>query len=155
MCSEIEIVEVDKKSEKYRIVIEILNDLPEWFGIKESIINYGIEAKDLKLWAALKEDDYIGFITLKATSPHTGEIDCMGVKKKYHGMGIGKSLFNHLNDYAKEEYEYLQVKTIDEGNYKEYDRTVEFYRSMGFLKLEVFPDLWDEGNPCLIMIMKV
>ena len=28
-------------------------------------------------------------------------------------------------------------------------------KSLGFRELECFPTLWDESNPCLIMIMKI
>lgn len=38
---------------------------------------------------------------------------------------------------------------------KEYDQTIGFYQSCGFAKLEVFPNLRDEWNPCLIMIKKL
>ena len=60
-----------------------------------------------------------------------------------------------LGIIAQEKYEIIQVKTVDEGRYKEYDQTIAFYKKMGFLKLEVFPTLWDEWNPCLIMIKKL
>ena len=81
-----------------------------------------------------------------------GELHCMGVKIAYHRKGIGVQLYLELEKYAKENYKYLQVKTVEEGHYEEYDQTVAFYKALGFSKLEVFPTLWDEWNPCLIMI---
>ena len=45
-----------------------------------------------------------------------------------------------------------EVKTVAPGHYPEYDATVAFYRGVGFLPLEVFPTLWDENNPCLILV---
>ncbi len=50
--------------------------------------------------------------------------------------------------------DYLQVKTVAEGSNKDYDRTNVFYRSLGFKKLEIFPQLWDPQNPCQILIKK-
>jgi len=44
---------------------------------------------------------------------------------------------------------------VNQGCYEEYDQTVAFYESLGFKKLEVFPTLWDEWNPCLIMVMPI
>jgi ribosomal protein S18 acetylase RimI-like enzyme len=79
----------------------------------------------------------------------------MGVKKAYHRKTIGSKLYNALEQYAKDKYKYLQVKTVDEGHYKEYDQTIAFYKNVGFSKLEVFPSLWDEWNPCLIMIKAI
>ena len=58
-----------------------------------------------------------------------------------------------LDDHAKAAgYRLLQVKTVDEGHYEEYDRTIAFYEGVGFLRLEVFPTLWDEWNPCLVLV---
>jgi hypothetical protein len=33
-----------------------------------------------------------------------------------------------------------------------YGVTRRFYAAMGFLPVEVFPDLWHERNPCLLMV---
>ncbi|MHB8097866.1 MAG: GNAT family N-acetyltransferase, partial [Erysipelotrichaceae bacterium] len=113
------------------------------------------QSKQLVLFSAHHNNQNLGFITLKETSPDTCEIHCMGVKKEYHHKGIGRLLIKQFEEYAKEQYEYIQVKTVDEGKYPEYDQTISFYKSVGFKKLEVFPTLWDEWNPCLIMIKKI
>ena len=47
-------------------------------------------------------------------------------------------------------YEFIHVKTVRSGVYEDYDITNEFYKSLGFKKLEVLPDYWDEANPCQI-----
>ena len=47
------------------------------------------------------------------------------------------------------------MKTVEEGHYKEYDETIQFYKKMGFSKLECFPSLWDEWNPCLVMVQSI
>lgn len=39
------------------------------------------------------------------------------------------------------------------GVYDDYDATNRFYRSMGFQEYEVFPQLWDEANPCQVYVM--
>lgn len=152
---DIKIEKIEDESLKGLIVENILKDLPEWFGLEASKNQYVVQAKALDLWAARSSGDYIGFISLKETSESTGEIHCMGVVKDYHRMGIGRKLYRSLEEYSKGNYKYLQVKTVDEGNYPEYDRTIDFYREVGFSKLEVFPTLWDEWNPCLIMVKKI
>lgn len=138
--------------EKGRIVAQVLADLPEWFGLPEATKTYIEEAKRLPLWAANINGEVVGFVTLAESSSEAGDLHCMGVKKACHRQGIGQSLFLALEQYARGKYKYLQVKTVDEGYYAEYDQTIAFYRQMGFSKLEVFPTLWDEWNPCLIMI---
>lgn len=146
---------VENPAEKAKIVSEVLLDLPDWFGLPENTRNYIDLSKKLPLWVAKNDEEVIGFITLTESSPDAGDLHCMGVKKIYHRKGVGSQLYLALEDYAKERYRYLQVKTVDEGHYMEYDQTVAFYKSVGFSKLEVFPTLWDEWNPCLIMIKAI
>ena len=146
---------VKDSEEKSKIVEEVLLDLPEWFGLPQSTKAYVEESKELPLWVAKTDDNIIGFITLNETSQDVCEIHCMGIKKSFHRKGIGKKLQDAFEDSAKENYEYIQVKTVDEGYYKEYDQTISFYKSVGFKKMEVFTSLWDEWNPCLILIKKI
>ena len=153
--NEIEMNCVINPNQKAKSVEEVLNDLPEWFGLVDRTKEYIEQSRQLVLFSASINNQIVGFITLKETSSDTCEIHCMGVKKEYHYNGIGTRLFKQCEMYAQEKYEIIQVKTVDEGRYKEYDQTIAFYKKMGFLKLEVFPTLWDEWNPCLIMIKKL
>lgn len=143
---------IEDPEEKGRIVAAVLAGLPEWFGLPQATANYVLESKTLPFWAAKKDGGVIGFVTLRESSPEAGELHCMGVKKAYHRRGVGWKLYTAMEDYARSRYKYLQVKTVAEGHYTEYDQTIAFYRSMGFSKLEVFPTLWDEWNPCLVLI---
>lgn len=149
------ILKIADSDEKAKIVEYVLSDLPEWFGLPESTAEYIHDSRELDLWAAKDNGEYIGFITLSQSSTDCGEIHCMGVKKAYHRKGVGTLLLAALKNFAKTTYEYLQVKTVDEGHYKEYDQTIAFYKKQGFKKLEVFPTLWDAWNPCLVMIQKL
>lgn len=140
---------------KAKIVEEILLDLPDWFGLPESIKKYIEDSKSLPLWLASVGEESVGFVTLSQSSEECAKLHCMGVKMKYHHQGIGTLLYKELEQYAKKSFDYIQVKTVEEGRYKEYDQTVAFYKRMGFVKLEVFPALWDKNNPCLIMIKRI
>jgi hypothetical protein len=52
--------------------------------------------------------------------------------------------------------ENLQVKTLSPSRSDEnYAKTRAFYQAMGFTPLEEFPQIWDENNPCLILIMRL
>ena len=153
--NDIFIEQVKKAEEKAEIVKEVLHNLPEWFGLPESTQEYVEQSRELPLFVARNSDQIIGFITLQATSEAVCEIHCMGIKKKFHRQGIGHKLYDTFEQFAKENYEFVQVKTVDEGHYDEYDQTIAFYEKVGFQKMEVFPTLWDEWNPCLIMIKKI
>lgn len=148
---------IESKSEKRAIAESVLLDLPEWFGIPESTKNYIEESARMPFWAFFTEqNEPAGFIALKETSKNTVEIFVIGVKKRFQRQGAGKALYREFYVYAKAHgYRFLQVKTVDEGRYKEYDATIRFYESLGFCRLEVFPTLWEAHNPCLVLIAAV
>ena len=149
------IKEVKDEEQKMAVVAEVLKDLPEWFGIPESTQAYIEGAKDLQVWAAYQEGDLLGFVSLSYSSEDCAEIDCIGVKKAHQGRGIGSRLLATLESEASKNVDFLQVKTVAEGSNRDYDRTNIFYRSLGFKKLEIFPQLWGPQNPCQILIKKM
>lgn len=151
----IEVREVRDANQKMAAVAQVLKDLPEWFGIPESTQAYIEGAKDLRVWAAYQESDVVGFISLSYSSEDCAEIDCLGVKKLFQGQGIGSQLLATLESEARKNVDYLQVKTVAEGSNQDYDQTNVFYRSLGFKKLEIFPQLWDPQNPCQVLIKKI
>ena len=52
--------------------------------------------------------------------------------------------------------EYLQVKTLSDTHPDAaYARTRAFYMAVGFRPLEEFKTLWNEENPCLLMVKSV
>ncbi len=88
------------------------------------------------------------------TGKDTVELYVMGILKAYHRKGIGKSLFESVKEKAiAKGYSFIQVKTVQMGKYDEYDKTNQFYQSLGFKEFEVFPTLWDKWNPCQIYVM--
>lgn len=138
---------------KRAIAREVLEDLPEWFGIPESTEEYICESGNMPFFACMEKDEVLGFMALKETSPFTCEIYVTGVKKRFHRQGAGSAMFADFCEYARQQgYRFVQVKTVAAGRYPEYDATRKAYEHMGFVALEVFPTLWDECNPCLIMV---
>ena len=150
---EFTIKEITDKKEKEIISRDILNDLPEWFGMPESTEEYIKDSQDKPFLACFIDNEAAGFVVLNATSNDCADIFVMGIKKKYHRMGAGRKLNAAYEEMAKKlGYTYSQVKTVKMGYYKEYDITNQFYISMGYKELECFPTLWDEWNPCQIYI---
>ena len=148
--------EVTESGEKERIARLVLEALPDWFGIAESRENYIRECADLVFFAAFDEELPVGFVCLKETGKDTAELSVMGVRKEYHGKGIGTELFRKARERAvRSGYSFLQVKTVRMGEYPEYDDTNRFYISLGFREFEVFPSLWDENNPCQVYVMSI
>ena len=144
---------VENPELKETIASAVLNNLPDWFGLPDSTLSYIQDARELPFYAVYVDDQPVGFVTRKDTARHTAEVHCMGVRKEAHRQGIGRDLLTALEkNCAADGYRLLQVKTVDEGHYPEYDRTIAFYEAMGFVRLEVFPTLWDAWNPCLVLV---
>lgn len=143
-------------NQKLNMSREILEALPEWFGIASAREEYIRESAGKPFFCAFDNDKPIGFLYLKQTGKETVELAVMGVVKDYHRKGAGKALFEEARREAfRLGYSFIQVKTVQMGRYKEYDDTNLFYLSLGFKELEVFPTLWDEWNPCQIYIMSI
>lgn len=134
----------------------ILKALPQWFGISSAIDEYITESLHKQILCVYDQSVLIGFLTLKETSKQTIEIYVMGIKKEYHHQGIGKHCIYLVCKYAiKKNYKVVQVKTLSpkvKNTY--YLRTYNFYKSVGFYDVETLP-LWDEHNPCLLMIQVI
>ena len=146
--------QVFDKSEKEQIARQILEALPDWFGIPEAREEYIKESGEQLFFAAGEGGRPIGFLCLKETGKETVELSVMGVRKECHRRGIGRELFTAAKTCASEKgYLFLQVKTVQMGRYDDYDNTNRFYISMGFKEFEVFPTLWGEENPCQIYVM--
>lgn len=149
-------MQVKDKKERELISRFVLEALPDWFGIPEAREQYISDSGNQIMVAEKRVGKPVGFLCLKETGKDTVELAVMGVLKEYHRQGIGKKLFYAAKDIAVEnEYSFMQVKTVQMGKYESYDKTNLFYISLGFKELEVFPTLWDEGNPCQIYIMSL
>ena len=147
---------IEDETIRAAIAREILEALPEWFEVEEGREGLIKESAENPVFAAFEGERAIGFITIKETGKDTVEIAAMGVRKECHGGGVGTRLFSAARDYAAlKGYSFMQVKTVREGMYEDYDKTNRFYRSVGFSELEVIEDLWDADNPCQIYVMSL
>lgn len=151
-----EICRITDCERKERIARDILEGLTDWFEVPETREAYIRESRDRIFLAAEQDGSAAGFVCLKETGKDTVELAVMGVRKEMHRRGIGKALVQAAKEYATAAgYCFMQVKTVQEGFYEEYDRTNRFYRSAGFHELEVIPAVWGEKNPCQIYVLSL
>ena len=148
--------QVTDPSGKAAISRAVLEALRDWFEVDESREYYIRESKSWPFFAAFDGEAPVGFLCLKETGKQTVELAVMGVLKAYHRHGLGRQLFEAAAGYARDAgYRFMQVKTVKEGMYPDYDATNRFYQSLVFCELEVFPDLWDKDYPCQVYIMSL
>ena len=152
----ISIEQITDLKEKQCIARTILEDLTEWFEVKESREQYISDCAEWIFLAAKDEGKTVGFLCLKETGKATVELAVMGVMKKCHRSGAGRALVDEAKSIAREKgYSFFQVKTVQMGMYEDYDRTNMFYLACGFKEFEVIPQIWDEANPCQIYVMSL
>jgi GNAT superfamily N-acetyltransferase len=142
---------------KATVCIPVLRSLPEWFGIESAIIHYSTEIDSLPTFLAFEAGRVIGFLSLKQHTPYSAEVYVMAVLQEAHRKGVGRKLMSSSQDWLTScGVQYLQVKTLGPSHPDEsYAKTRLFYEAAGFKPLEEFKQIWDEHNPCLIMIKKL
>jgi len=139
------------------ICVPILRTLPDWFGIEEAILDYEREIEHLPTFLAKADGSVLGFLSLKQHNPFSAEIYVMAVHPSAHRGGIGRALVVAAEVHARGlGVEYMQVKTLGSSRPDEnYAKTRTFYEALGFRSLEEFKQIWDENNPCLVMVKRM
>lgn len=136
-------------------VERLLRQLPEWFGIEDSVREYVDDALRMPTYVVRDEGRrVIGILLVHRHFPAAAEVHLMAVDRAWHRHGVGRALLSAAeDDLAGDGVAFLQVKTLsasrDDPNYA---RTREFYVAQGFVPLEEFPLLWNEANPCLQLV---
>lgn len=146
--------EITEAELKMEITDKILHALPNWFAIERSIQDYIEKSAEQPFWGVFEKEEAIGFLAMKPHNPLHAELCVMGILPQYHRISIGRGLFNTFQNYCiSKNYKYISVKTLDASHTDEsYAKTRKFYEAMGFVPFEVFKTVWNEENPCLIMI---
>ncbi|MBM7613795.1 GNAT family N-acetyltransferase [Alkaliphilus hydrothermalis] len=145
---------VEDAKEKSMITEKVLRQLPHWFGQEEPLVKYVNTVYKYPFYAAFVDNEAVGFISIKDNNQYTAEIYVMGILEGHHRRGIGKGLLQRAEEGIKDKaYKYLMVKTVGESSPDlYYARTRKYYEGVGFYPLEELKDLWDEQNPCLILV---
>jgi ribosomal protein S18 acetylase RimI-like enzyme len=135
----------------------ILRSLPDWFGIEQAVVHYSSEIDRLPTFLACSSEQVIGFQSIKQHNPYSAEVYVMGVKPEAHRRGIGRALMEEAQAWLRAQgVEYLQVKTLGPSHSDpNYAGTRAFYTAMGFRPLEEFRQIWNEQNPCLILVKRL
>lgn len=137
-------------------VERLLRSLPQWFGIEHSLLEYVDDARTLPTYVVRDHDSgaVVGILLLKHHFSASAEVHLMAVDPLRHRQGVGRALLRSAEtDLRADGVRFLQVKTLSDSHPDDnYALTRQFYLAEGFTPLEEFADLWDEGNPCLLLV---
>jgi len=148
------IIKIKKKVERSRICKEIIESLPNWFGLESANKEYIERSADSDFYAAYMYGKEVGFFSIISHFPQTSEIYVCGILPDFHRQGIGRKLLQAVEeDLRKKKKKFLTVKTLSSSHPdKGYAKTREFYSACGFSPVEEFKELWGKENPCLFMV---
>lgn len=120
-----------------RVCHAITKTLPEWFGQPAANDRYERGMLSRYSFAAKHDSEYVGMITLDFPSPTNANIYWMGIKKSYHGHGIGTQLLTLAEQYClANSYQTITVETLSPKHEdKHYLQTYQFYVKNRFLCL--------------------
>lgn len=142
--------------DKIEICKNIIEELPEWFD-EQGRKDYVANIENTQVWAYFVDEKPVGFISIKNNNEFTSEIYVFGILKQYHRSGVGSQLMETVyNKLVSDNVKLLVVKTLDESaDYEPYNRTRNFYLKQGFIPVDVYEKIWNEENPCLLMVKVV
>ncbi|MEE4382371.1 MAG: GNAT family N-acetyltransferase [Pseudomonadales bacterium] len=133
---------------------EILNSLPDWFGIEASNQTYIEGLSELPAAVATVDGRIVGFIALTEHTPSSWEIYVLGVDPSLHRHGAGKALIAWAEAQChNRNAKWLHVKTRGPLTPDpQYEKTRQFYLGCGFDTLFETLELWGPENSALIMV---
>lgn len=145
---------IENKASKQKIAKEVLQDLREWFGIEEATRTYIDNVKDKLFLAVYDGNEIAGFYALREENPDTLDMYVLGLKKAYHGQGIGAQLQNKVETFAKTKgTRFLSVLTLSRSHPdRAYAKTRAFYERMGFRAIFESERIWGSDNPAVLYI---
>jgi GNAT superfamily N-acetyltransferase len=133
---------------------DLIEALPDWFGIPESNATYLRNLGRLPSWLALYERKVVGAASLEEHFPGSFEIHFMAVHPRCHRQGIGRCLVQQLEGEARRRKGlWLHVKTLAPSHPDPfYARTRAFYFALGFAPLFESDAFWGPENPTVVLI---
>ncbi len=117
--------------------LEILETLPEYFGLPEANAIYAKGLKEKNCFGYEKDGKIVGLLALEFPYPNNANIYWMGVTKSHHRQNIGSSLVSFAAAYAQSRgAETITVETVSPSEKNEdYLKTYCFYEAQGFQPL--------------------
>ncbi|MDA9008754.1 GNAT family N-acetyltransferase [Alphaproteobacteria bacterium] len=83
---------------KTEVARSILQTLPDWFGIPESLEEYVVDAASQPMLACVLAEQTVGFLTLEKHNELNTEIAAFGALPNFHRRGIGRQLIAAAED---------------------------------------------------------
>ena len=145
MIKSIENIEL-KKDLAYNLMSDFKNEIHNKHIIEKKIGRI----EKITFYAYIENGKEIGFLSMKPLTDESAEIYFIKMLDGYEEKGFEEELINNIASFYKEKgYKLLRVKILSDGNH---DSLINFYRNVGFFKLEERVELEDRENKVMVMI---
>jgi GNAT superfamily N-acetyltransferase len=133
---------------------ELLDGLPQWFGIPDANAAYIASLTRLPGFVAAEGQELVGFVALERYGDAAAEVVVMAVAPDRHRRGAGRALIDASERWCADAgVTWLHVKTRGPSTYDDdYERTRRFYRAMGFTPLYESCTEWGPRNAALVLV---
>ncbi len=133
-------------------IVDIVKGLREWFT-PSAVEAVARDCKVLPGFVVEVNGVVRGFVLLEERECCV-EIAWLAIERGFHGRGLGSLLIAEVERYAcRVRKPILTVKTYGGGDYEPYERTLRFYRKMGFKLYEVIENYRPfGGQPAAILV---
>ena len=137
-----------------RVVRQILEQLPDWFGDPQAIDNYEVHAADDEFASLVAREggQIIGVALIARHFQESAELHLIAVTPAARGRGVGRALTERAClDLTQDGCRFLTVHTVGASfEHDGYRQTRAFYQALGFTPLEEHSGL-DWAGPTLIL----
>lgn len=140
---------------KAELCRSIMEALPDWFAEAAVIEASAAAIEELPVFGYIEGDVLTALMALKPHPPGAVEIALIATRPEYHGRGAGRHLLAEAERFSRSAgARLLTVKTLAPRGRDEpqFEATRNFYDRNGFIRAEVFPNLWHADHPCLFLV---
>ncbi len=137
-------------------VVDLSTKLEEFFP-QDALTMIEFSLKEHKAFVGLLDDELVSFLIYEVRDKSTAEILWMGVKKDYHGLGLGTMMLENLEQKLKRDnISNLITTTLSYTvRYKPYEKVRTFFYNRGFKAHGIQNDYYEEGVDRLLLIKEL
>ena len=107
---------------------------------------------DITVFGARIQDELVGVGALRILDIEHSELKSMHTLSRLRGLGIGKAMVAHIEQFAKEQG--VKRISLETGTNEAFKPARELYKSLGYVDCDAFGDyVLSEDNMCMTKLI--
>lgn len=109
-------------------------------------------APDITIFGARIDGELVGVGAMRKLDEHHAELKSMNTLAKSRGLGIGKAMVAHIEEFAKSNG--VDRMSLETGTNEAFRPARELYKSLGYESCDAFGDyVLSEDNTCMTKLI--